>query len=219
MRELAASGAFGENPGPDSSDALTLLHPGHVGDVRIGKFRERLTEAQEHFVVNATARFLGLFRYAVGVAPPTLPAVGVLTFDGDTLGVACLGDGFASPEPGGVWTVENRACLFLRFTDAVSEALELTLSLVPSTHAAPRPKSVRGRVLVDGRVAGELAYGPGPIESVELGLRIEAAQMQSRDGVELAFEFDDLASPEDLGISSDVRRLGVLLAAVAYRAS
>ena len=179
---------------------------------------DELRVDEERFLVRATARFCARFGYQVDESLPKLPPKGVLSFAGQIFDAGYLGHGFGSPENGGIWTVENRASLFLPFATPVAEAVELTLSFVPSTNDGARPKGLQGRILMDGQVVGDLTFGPLPLELTTCTVRIEASGLQSPDGVELAFDFDRVTSPSEAGTGSDVRRLGIFLVSLAYDA-
>ncbi len=60
---LVASGGFGATPNALAADPVTQWHPGHVGDGRVGKWREVLTEAEAAALMADCAAYCRAFRY------------------------------------------------------------------------------------------------------------------------------------------------------------
>jgi hypothetical protein len=67
---LAKSGAFGLCGHPDSFDAKTHWHPGHIGDERIGKYADILSPQMQRQVLRATADYCNRFGYPRAVRAP-----------------------------------------------------------------------------------------------------------------------------------------------------
>jgi hypothetical protein len=66
---LQRRGVFGRAPDPDRFDAKTHWHPGHVGNMVIGKYRESLTAKQQRAVLTATREFCKQFGYPAEPSP------------------------------------------------------------------------------------------------------------------------------------------------------
>jgi hypothetical protein len=67
---LAKSGAFGICGHPDSFDAKTHWHPGHIGDRRIGKYADILSPEMQRQVLCATLGYCDRFGYPNAVRAP-----------------------------------------------------------------------------------------------------------------------------------------------------
>lgn len=66
---LQRRGVFGRTPDPDRFDAETHWHPGHVGNMVIGKYRQSLTAKQQRAVLTATREFCKQFGYPLEPNP------------------------------------------------------------------------------------------------------------------------------------------------------
>jgi len=69
---LMTRGLFGMSPGPDSFDPETQWHPGHVGDLRIGKYSELLSPKMQQLVLDSTAAYCKKFGYRVEISRPVV---------------------------------------------------------------------------------------------------------------------------------------------------
>jgi hypothetical protein len=67
---LAKRGAFGLCGHPDSFDAKTHWHPGHIGDTRIGKHADILSPEMQRQVLCATSDYCDRFGYPNTVRAP-----------------------------------------------------------------------------------------------------------------------------------------------------
>jgi hypothetical protein len=67
---LAKRGAFGLCGHPDSFDAKTHWHPGHIGDKRIGKYADMLSPDMQRRVLCATSDYCDRFGYPNAVRAP-----------------------------------------------------------------------------------------------------------------------------------------------------
>jgi hypothetical protein len=63
IADLTARGTFGDPPRVEMFDPDTHWHPNHVGDGRVGKWREILTNSQAAEVQSATRDFRAAFHY------------------------------------------------------------------------------------------------------------------------------------------------------------
>jgi hypothetical protein len=63
IRALENKGAFGKTPHPDNFHPTSHWHPGHVGDLAIGKYAEFLSVKQQRAVLGATRAFCLAFGY------------------------------------------------------------------------------------------------------------------------------------------------------------
>lgn len=63
IARLARKGLFGRRLDPDRFDPKTHWHPGHIGDGRIGKYKEVLSAAQTRTVLVRTRAYRDFFGY------------------------------------------------------------------------------------------------------------------------------------------------------------
>ena len=123
-------------------------------------------------------------------------------------GERLLAGGWSWPDPTGVWTDGNRARLILELkADPLSEAV-LVLDVVPfltSEHA---------ELTVDVRsLDTDLAHRVFRSDDLDcqLVLRLPPSVRDENGGTVVDFHLHDPASPFDMGVSSDPRRLGLHL--------
>jgi len=120
---------------------------------------------------------------------------------------AYQGLGWSYAEPGATWTIGPDATLFLRMREAPAKNLRLAARLI--AFAPPQHPDLHFAVLVNGQRVGEwTARAGGP--SLECSAGIPAGLI--RPGLtRILFHMDDARSPAELGISVDMRKLGVAL--------
>ncbi|MFY9289294.1 MAG: glycosyltransferase family 2 protein [Methylorubrum rhodinum] len=115
--------------------------------------------------------------------------------------------GWCSPESGGVWTGDETAALLFALPEAAEpEDLRLDLQVAPFTplgHARQRlGLLIDGTVVFEGSLAGGETLPPIPVP---------AAARRSGRLLRLTLHLPDARSPRSLGLSDDVRRLGLYL--------
>jgi hypothetical protein len=119
-----------------------------------------------------------------------------------------LGEGWSELEPTGVWTDGERASLALKLTDLPPAVAELVLA--GSAFVTPDRPELKVEVWAQGeRLAGRgFRYG----EALRL-LRVTwpAAAGVEQDRALFELRFSEPASPLELGLNDDVRRLGLHL--------
>lgn len=188
-------------------DPQTHWHPGHVGDRRIGKWKESLTPPQAARVSYATRDFCTAFGYRDHDVP--LAAGKPMYFSINGTGVKYLVSGFSDQEKWGVWTAHNCAIIRLRLEEPIHDSLtiELLCRLAPTLRRTETNTTARIR-----------ANGAGPLRIVAddqnpdhliMCLNLKASEVNDDNSVEIRFEFDNLRSSAELGLESDVRLLGV----------
>lgn len=94
-------------------DAKTLWLPAHVGDGKIGKYRETLSTDQVRSVNYWARAYCEAFGYVV---PPPLPiprGSSLLLFGRHSDALPCLRAGFSFPETGFTWTDGDQAIIVL----------------------------------------------------------------------------------------------------------
>jgi hypothetical protein len=115
-----------------------------------------------------------------------------------------LGEGWAAPQPAGTWSVGPRACIALRITKATGQPMRLVAGVRPLL--GPGQEQVTVSLAMNGSVVGEFQLGDA--RRFELATVLP---LVDSDLVTLEFRIQDPRAPRDLGLSSDVRRLGILL--------
>ena len=63
IEEMKRQGVFGEEIKPTAFDPDTHWHPGHVGDLEIGKYARTLSHDQQALVVDSTQEYFRVFGY------------------------------------------------------------------------------------------------------------------------------------------------------------
>lgn len=209
IAELQARGAFADVSPADTWDQDTHWHPSHVGDGRIGKWPEVLTEAEAARVSYATRRFRTTFGYENG---SPLASGTELDFSLHGTGASYLEDGFSEVEEGGIWTAADTATLRLRLQGVIDTALHLEL-LCSLGGVALRTDLPHGsvRLMLNGRLMSELRASASNPTHVLFAFQLEGESVAGRDEVELRFESKGLVSPAECGQGSDLRRLGLSL--------
>ena len=120
---------------------------------------------------------------------------------------AYQGLGWSYAEPGATWTIGPDAALFLRMDAGPAVNLRLAVRLIAFT--PPQHPALHFAALVNGRRVGDWrARAGGP--NREYSAAVPATLIH--DGVtRIEFHMDDARSPAELGISFDMRKLGVAL--------
>jgi hypothetical protein len=142
-------------------------------------------------------------------------------FDQNSGAERFLGDGWSTPEPTGVWTYSEKASLVLKLPTAPTGDAELVLAVDP--FVTPDHPELEVEVFVQGEQVGArvfrhrkavfgLGRSHGPLRAV---LPASARDETGRAVVEL--RLSDPASPLDLGLSDDSRRLGLHLRSLEAR--
>ncbi len=120
---------------------------------------------------------------------------------------AYLGMGWSYAEPGATWTIGSDAALFLQLSGAPAVSLRLVARLI--AFVPPQHPDLHFAVLVNGRRVGEWrARADGPNLECSAGI---AAGLIHPGITGIVFHVDDARSPAELGISFDMRKLGVAL--------
>lgn len=70
IEALCKDGVFGKRPNPNRFDPKTHWHPGHIGDSKIGKYRDLLSRDQQRAVLERTVRYCDRFGYSAGLSKP-----------------------------------------------------------------------------------------------------------------------------------------------------
>ena len=144
-----------------------------------------------------------------------------IVFAADSGAERFLGEGWSMLEPTGVWTDGERASLVLKLTDAPPGDAELVLEVDPFvTREHPELKvdvSAQGeqlgaRVFRHRRALLRPGKGHPPLHVV-----VPASVRDERGRTVLELRLRDPASPVDLGLSGDARRLGLRLRSLTVR--
>jgi hypothetical protein len=119
-----------------------------------------------------------------------------------------LGDGWAEPEPMGVWTVEENAHIALRVSNPGPAGVDVVLDVAPFV-TSKHPKLAVEAWARDQRVAVQVFRDAEPAHP--LRVRLPAAVLDAQGRATLELRISEPARPLDVGLSEDPRRLGVCL--------
>jgi hypothetical protein len=127
-------------------------------------------------------------------------------------GTAFLGEGW-SKEPDGWahWTDGNRATILLRKHRGIERGSELQMRLAAFV-LRQHPRQ-RVTVSLNGRRLGSLELADAQLADGPTTIHLPVPPDVASDGDELVLQFDlpDARSPQSLGLSDDVRRLGIAM--------
>jgi hypothetical protein len=209
IAELVEQGVVSEDSVLRRFDRQTLWSARHVGDGRIGKWRDILTPAQAAIVDYSTRAFRETFGYAAAPLPPPLASGAELQFSADGVGQAYLGEGFDLAESWGTWSMDNLASLKLPLARPVAQSLNLAVACILSPSLCNEKCSSAVKLTVNGRIVAEIKSGARRSPEIMIICRLEGAEVAQKDDLHLRFDFTDLLSPRELGVGADGRRLGI----------
>jgi hypothetical protein len=132
----------------------------------------------------------------------------VISFSDDIAGGAENGWS-PSPDSGGTWSASDQAFLQLRYEDEFKDGLNLNIRM--SAFVNEKNPNVTLVLTGNGIEVSEINFdekSSGGDYSVVLGPDVLA---KSPGNIKLGFEITNAASPKDLGISEDLRKLGIFL--------
>jgi hypothetical protein len=213
---LQADGVFDGTAPVAQFDAATLWHPRHVGEGRVGSYREILSPGQVASLTYATRDFMDAFGYER--LRPAIPPGSVLGFDVEGTGTAYLAAGFSHVESWGVWTQGELARLELPLQQPVTNALWITMDCrLGACHLA---NDGEARVAISVNDLPVLELEPGSrAEALTLSCYVQAAGLVGLPTVGVVFHCRGLRSPAQLGLGSDTRKLGIGLVRMAVEYS
>ncbi|WP_371810974.1 hypothetical protein [Caulobacter sp. S45] len=201
--ELQQRGVIGGDGEPATFDPLTHWHPGHVGDGEVGKHARRLSPAQQCAVLEANVGFMQA-RYPNAACPPVrLPAT--IAFGRSTGASGYCRTGFSYPEDGATWTDDDLAIVDLPFQNPLQDTLNLTLWFTPPA------RGPSFRLSVNGIACAFRDYARHPGGPTSLDISISDPRLKGATRLEVKLEFCDLVNLQELGLSNDARRLGIML--------
>ncbi|MBB3805637.1 hypothetical protein FHT03_002432 [Xanthomonas arboricola] len=123
-----------------------------------------------------------------------------------------LGNGWSQIEPSGIWSVGENSEIRLSFQEATNEGDELILR-VNALWALGR-SAMHVNVRVNGGNWQEKLLTASSTQPQEL--RILLPQLPSGKSVQFDLNYDEPASPVQLGLSSDDRMLGIYLTSITF---
>ncbi|MDE2406165.1 MAG: hypothetical protein KGM17_15955 [Sphingomonadales bacterium] len=175
-------------------------HPRHIGDGTPGKFDRILTDAQAYCISRDTRPFM----LGNGYAPSERPAVSESCVVGMAQdGEAWLDQGFSHTEEWGVWSEGPAARLIIPVAE-VTSLRQVALQIIQGP--AITEGNASGRMILNGRKITEFPLANSRV--TETLMVIDLSNETSREIV-IELEFEDLVSPQDLGINGDDRMLGI----------
>jgi Sulfotransferase domain len=177
-------------------------HPNHIGDGKIGKFMSRLNLAISRRLFSIHHDFFERFRYE-DVNTPRVEGEEPLHFNADA--AMYLENGFSGLEAWGVWSDGEESVVKIPVSaPATRLRVEIDFQLSP----AFRSESSNAKCII--YMNGEQVSNLDNENSLSNNIRLVCTAFIPLDGVlEIRFQFDNLKSPSELGLSDDCRRLGV----------
>ncbi len=176
-----------------------------------------LDQARNYAVQLGLTRGLCEADFTRGLWMPVTPEPGAPYTPGRVVHFGSSGDsspyqamGWSYSEPGATWTVSSDATLFFRLPPGAAPAF-LHASL--AGFIDPAHPATRFRVLVNGVEIGAWRAGSDP-PWLDFRASIPPAAL-SGSLARVVFHIDNPRSPAELGMSPDMRRLGVALRALA----
>ena len=209
ITDLQEQGVIGPDDQPTTYDAATHWHPRHVKDGRVGKYAERLSSQEQLAVVEANLGFMRAQYPAAAAAPPmSLPAT--ISFGRLQGGIAYCRTGFSYPEEGATWTTEEVAIVEVALDQPLSGGVDLTLWFTPAY--LTREGNAMFSLSLNGVVYATRNYISPHGGRISLDVSITDPRLNGVRNLEIKFNFPDVISPEELGLSGDPRKLGIMLA-------
>jgi hypothetical protein len=211
-----ARGVFGDRRALLALEPETQWHLNHIGDRRVGKWREVVSEAEGAGIVHATRDYCAAFGYG---EPAPLAVGAEIDFSSAGTGVSHLRDGFALAEPWGIWSEAERATLQLSMRRPIASALRLHMTCVLGPILQSDLQDCHARLSVSGRPVLELRSSSlNPFHMLVI-IFLERDFVAGRRELDLEFQFDGLVSPRDLGLGLDRRVLGIGLVRMRIEAA
>jgi len=124
-------------------------------------------------------------------------------------GASRLLEGWFEPEDGFTWSRGSHSALLLAVPDRCGE--DLLVEFTVRAHWAPEKPTRRLGITVDG---AQLAFEVVQRETV-LGVQIPAERFADRPSLRVSFQHPDAASPHELGLGDDTRRISIALVQAA----
>jgi hypothetical protein len=122
--------------------------------------------------------------------------------------------GWSAPESWGTWSVGNKAFISLLLSDAPDQDTELLIDA--NAFLAKKHRQLQVDVSVNQFELGTLKYDEQSKSGVRI-LKIPKAVINKDGKILIRFDFKNPKSPVELGVSEDIRQLGLGLVAIQFR--
>lgn len=209
VMELERQGVLDSSNAAESYTNETHWHPGHVGNGRIGKYVDTLSEFDIIQIERNNPFITQNFNYKTHVVPVIRSS---MNFDMSKYGNFFAVEGVSFLEDWGVWTEGVKTRLEFCFAPHIkSVRLELHFFLGPSMQGSS--PSGQGTVTVNSIEIMEI---PGSIAPAVEAVLVHTSTTDENGVINLAFGFDGLKSPVELGINEDKRVLGIGLRRISF---
>ena len=188
-------------------DPQTQWHPGHVGDLQIGKWKNYLTPAQAARVSYATRNFSAAFSYR---DPDVRFSAGApVSFSTEGTGVEYLASGFSDQEKWGIWTACNYAMIRLKLDEPINDSvtIEILFQLAPTLRRSAT--NTTARISANGARPVVIAADDQNPDHLLLCINLNSSQIKEDKIIEIHINFDNLRSSAEIGASSDLRLIGL----------
>ena len=212
LEEMLVNGKFEGKSSVKETDEATQWHFNHLGDGKVGKSTNYLSEAEiavSGYRLRDVAALLGYLPVDV---PPLLERDRKLRFGLDGVGASCLGVGFGAIEEWGVWLIGDQARLKIDIEQDENSTINLVLScrLGPSFYSPDSASECEIRINDERRMI--IRGDQDGSEYLKLAFSLPN-RTGSRQTLDVKFLSTGLKSPRELDVASDDRLLGIGLVA------
>lgn len=202
ISEMIEQGALDEDQPAGSWTEETHWHPNHIGDGATGKFVQHLDQAQSDYVISLNPDFFAALGYT-REPPPSATLREEIVFSG--AGATYLERGFAFPESWGAWTLGERARIELP-VELGGGKVRIEFKMQISNSFRHAGSSSRARIVVNNEEVCVLEARPD--QSVDL-LVVYTFDGRGVEKLTIDIQCEGLLSPQDMGISTDDRLVGL----------
>lgn len=120
-----------------------------------------------------------------------------------------MANGWSRPEAGGTWSASDNATLYFDYEEKFDRGLRLGISMLAFVNE--QNPNVALKLLANGTAISEIDFDLQNPRG-DYTVRISPETLSKNPGkVKLEFRILNAAVPKDLGISQDIRKLGVFL--------
>ena len=227
IARLQRMGCYGLHADPDRYDPTTHWHPGHVGDLVIGKYAHLLSVPQQDAVLLATMDYRRQFKYAAeGASPRSWSRLVVRSRRyvlGDTI-VFCKGtdayrfltEGWSAPEANFTWGTGEKSCIELWITKLPSDAASFRLALIIQPFKA---KAVR-RQRFDVSVNDVLLWQGSVVGRETLNIAVPRNVLERQNPVVVTLHHPNGVKPSEIAANSkDSRCLSIAVTSLRLTAT
>lgn len=202
IAKLEAEGTIDVEIPAQSWTEETHWHPRHIGDGRIGKYKELLSDLDALLIERRNKFLIRRFDYQLGVAPKfSTNAILDLAQEGSAFAT----EGISFPENWGAWTDGTTTRFDFRFVETIKTVrLSINFFLGPNFYG----ENATGKCLININDINILDVSRIGQSNSEIIL-VHNCNPDNLGLISLVFQFSDLVTPSDLNLNEDKRLIGV----------